>query len=309
MSVEAVIKAARGEVGYRESGTNNTKYNAWLGRIPGYPHGGFGYPWCHSFVSWCLAQGGEATAGPRTAGCEVGVSWFKARKRFSQTPKVGDLVYYGPGGGTHVELVAAVTSTTITTVGGNTSGSLGGAYFNGNGVYEKKVSRSSSRIHGYGRPSYSTAPPEQQEDDMPLYVSVGIDKDQPVPPGTGWHTLEWDTESSDKDNQHAKDGISVLNPGVRAEYGLGVGLKVKGLPEGTPIQIRTVEVKPTAKKPDPVVAESLPATRYANADGIDYAHPVDVLDKGNRVRLQIRHKGTAAATVTEGACKVRYWKG
>src|ERR671914_724198 len=77
--------------------------------------------------------------------------------RFGPTPKVGDFVYYGPGGKTHVELVAGVGPKTIRTIGGNTDGSLAGNYFNGNGVYEKTVSRSSSSIHGYGRPVYGSA--------------------------------------------------------------------------------------------------------------------------------------------------------
>lgn len=182
MSVEAVIKAAAGEAGYRESGTNLTKFNQWLGRIPGYPHNGYGYPWCHSFVSWALATGGEAKAGPRTAGCEVGVAWFKARDKFSKTPKVGDFVYYGPGGGTHVELVVAVTASTITTVGGNTSGSLGGRYFNGNGVYRKVVARSSSRIYGYGHPAYVGAPPTPQPAPQPEPAPKPV-KQAPTFPG------------------------------------------------------------------------------------------------------------------------------
>ena len=155
-TVAAAVKAAKGEIGYRESGTNNTKYNRWLGRIPGYPHDGYGYPWCQSFQSWVADKaGGKAgTDYPRTAGCATAVAWFKARKRWSSTPHVGDMVFYGPGGGTHVELVVAVSSTSITTVGGNTSGSLNGRYYNGDGVYQKTISRSSDRIHGYGRPAY-----------------------------------------------------------------------------------------------------------------------------------------------------------
>lgn len=150
-----MIQVASAEIGYRETGNNDTKYNRWLGRIGGYPHNGYGYPWCHSFLSWCLDKSGNSGAGPRTAGCAVGVAWFRARGRYYSTPKVGDFVYYGAGGSTHVELVTAVSSGSITTVGGNTSGSLNGNYFNGNGVYRKSVSRSSSRIHGYGRPTYT----------------------------------------------------------------------------------------------------------------------------------------------------------
>lgn len=155
MSAQAMIALARTQIGYRETGNNLTKYNEWLGRIPGYPHNGYGYPWCHSFLSWLLAQTGNAGAGPRTAGCAVGVAWFRQRGRYYSSPKVGDFVYYGTGGSTHVELVAAVSSSSITTIGGNTSGSLGGSYWNGNGTYQKSVSRSSTRIHGYGRPTYT----------------------------------------------------------------------------------------------------------------------------------------------------------
>ncbi len=156
-SAATMIAEARKHVGYRETGDNDTKFNRWLGKIPGYPHGGFGYPWCSSFLSYCLAHSQNAAAGPRTAGCPAGVAWFRSRKRFGARPKVGDFVYYGPGGKTHVELVAAVGATTITTIGGNTGGSIGGTYFNGDGVYEKTVARSSPAIHGFGRPSYGAA--------------------------------------------------------------------------------------------------------------------------------------------------------
>ena len=156
-SAKSMIAEARKHLGYREKGENDTKFNRWLGRIGGYPAGGFGYPWCHSFVSHCLAHSNNANAGPRTAGCESGVGWFEQRGRFSSEPHAGDLVYYGPKGGTHVELVIGVTGSTIQTIGGNTSGSIDGTtFFNGNGVYQKTVQRS-SRIFGYGRPAYGSA--------------------------------------------------------------------------------------------------------------------------------------------------------
>jgi hypothetical protein len=155
------VTVARSQIGRRETGTNDTPYNRWLGRIPGYPHAGYGYPWCQSFQSWVAFQsGGRANVDyPKTAGCEVAVAWFRRHGRLTGTPHVGDMVFYGPGGGTHVELVVAVTSSTITTVGGNTSGTLNGRYHEGNGVYQKRVARSSSRIYRYGRPVYSAAAP------------------------------------------------------------------------------------------------------------------------------------------------------
>jgi len=151
-----MIAKAQAELGYRETGENDTKYNRWLGSLPGYGSGGYGYPWCHAFQSWCLANSDNADAGPRTASCPGGVKWFTDRGRFGQTPHVGDLVYYGPGGGQHVELVIGVTPTQIVTIGGNTSGTGadGKALFNGDGVYQKTVNRT-SKIFGYGSPQYS----------------------------------------------------------------------------------------------------------------------------------------------------------
>jgi uncharacterized protein (TIGR02594 family) len=153
---KTMIAEARTHLGYRESGTNDTKFNRWLGAIPSYPHGGFGYPWCHAFISYCLAHSDNAGVGPKTAGCLAGVAWFKQQNRFTSEPRVGDIVYFGAGGGTHVELVVGVGPKTIKTIGGNTSGSVGGQkFFNGDGVYEKTVDRT-SRIFGYGRPAYSS---------------------------------------------------------------------------------------------------------------------------------------------------------
>ena len=155
-SAQSMAAEAKKHLGYRESGENDTKFNHWLGAIKGYGAGGFGYPWCHSFISYCLWHSDNADCGPRTAGCASGVAWFKARGRFSGEPHVGDIVYYGAGGGTHVELVVAVAPDRLTTIGGNTSGSVDGkTFFNGDGVYQKTVMRT-SRIFGYGHPEYSS---------------------------------------------------------------------------------------------------------------------------------------------------------
>src|SRR5688572_21247688 len=61
------IAEAKKHLGYRETGENDTKFNRWLGKIGGYPHDGFGYPWCHAFVSYCLWHSDNADSGPRTA--------------------------------------------------------------------------------------------------------------------------------------------------------------------------------------------------------------------------------------------------
>ncbi len=159
----AVRRELQQHIGYRERGTNDTPFNRQFGTLPGYPHGGYGYPWCHTFLSVSLLKAGLTSNVdfPWTAGCSSGVAWFKGRGRFGTVPREGAFVYYGAGGGTHVEWVEKVTAGEITTIGGNTSGSLAGQYFNGDGVYRKTVARSSPRIYGYGYPDYS------KEDDMP----------------------------------------------------------------------------------------------------------------------------------------------
>lgn len=144
------VRIARGEVGYREKRTNNTKYADEVSAL----NWAQDQPWCHTFISWVFQKAEARCLAPVTASCAVGVQWFKKLKRFDKTPRVGSIVYYGPRGGTHVELVTEVTSTHIKTVGGNTGGSLEGRYFNGDGVYEKEVPRDSSRIYGYGHPDY-----------------------------------------------------------------------------------------------------------------------------------------------------------
>lgn len=145
-----VIRILVGEVGYREKGENHTKYAAEVKSL----NWAQDQPWCHTFISWGFQKAEARDLAPCTASCAAGVQWFKRLRMFSSTPRVGDIVYYGQGGGTHVELVTEVTATDIKTVGGNTSGKLEGRFFNGDGVYEKWVPRNSSRIHGYGRPDY-----------------------------------------------------------------------------------------------------------------------------------------------------------
>lgn len=148
-----ICTIARGEIGYRESGDNWTKYADQVPELRWAQN----QAWCHTFVSWVFRKAGASHLAPITASCLEGVKWFKDRGQWHTSPKVGDLVYYGPGGGTHVEIVVGVTPATITTIGGNTSGTLNGRYYNGDGVYQKVVSRSSSRIYGYGRPRYEAS--------------------------------------------------------------------------------------------------------------------------------------------------------
>lgn len=52
-----IIDIAAAEIGYRETGNNQTKYGAWFGMN--------GAAWCHMFASWCADQAGAAGLVPK----------------------------------------------------------------------------------------------------------------------------------------------------------------------------------------------------------------------------------------------------
>lgn len=154
--VSKILSVAKAEVGTHETRSgghwvNDSKYNRWYGKIPGYGQDGYGYPWCAVFVAWVADKAGAAALYPKTAGCETAVAWFKSRKRFSEYPAIGAQVFYGPGGGTHTGIVVSYTDTTITTVEGNTN-TNGSA--EGDGVYLRTRARKSANVYGYGYPAF-----------------------------------------------------------------------------------------------------------------------------------------------------------
>lgn len=152
IDLNKLLKILEDEVGYREGPKNNeTKYAREVKEL----NWANFQPWCATFTCWAFIKAGgkKNTDFPLTASCLSQVSWGRKHGRFFTKPKVGDLVMFGPGGGTHVEIVVKVSGNTITTIGGNTSGSWGGKYWDGNGVYKK--TRSASSVYGYVRPVYS----------------------------------------------------------------------------------------------------------------------------------------------------------
>ncbi|MFC4117531.1 peptidoglycan-binding domain-containing protein [Nonomuraea zeae] len=152
------MREAKRYEGYQEKKTNRTEF--------GKEFGWDGVAWCQIYqsviVKRAYKRAGSSTPLadakeliPWTASCSTAAKWFKTRDRFSQTPKVGSQVFYGPAGSTHVELVIEVGHDYIKTIGGNTAGNFDGRYHEGNGVYTKTINRNSSRIYGYGHPKYT----------------------------------------------------------------------------------------------------------------------------------------------------------
>lgn len=135
---------ARSQVGTMESpyNTNLQKYGAW--------YGWNGVAWCDIFLSWVFSSCGwlDGHLG-KSASVYLTAERFRKAGRYGTTPRVGALAIFN--GYSHIELVTAVGSGVVTSIGGNTSAGPG-SISNGGVVAEKK--RSTSLIMGYCYPAY-----------------------------------------------------------------------------------------------------------------------------------------------------------
>lgn len=179
---QTVIKVAESQIGYLEkksnadldsftgnAGSNNyTKYNrdmkAWA------KSAGINDQWCQNFVDWCFVRAYGLEAAKKLLGVftnytPTGSNAFKKRglyiKRGVDKPQVGDVIYFyssSKGRIGHVGIVTKVTTKTVYTIEGNTSGASK-LVTNGGGVRAKSYSLSSTYIDGYGRPPYASVNP------------------------------------------------------------------------------------------------------------------------------------------------------
>lgn len=150
-----IITKARAEIGTAEKYNNNVKYNTeYYGRAVN----GSAYPWCAVFVWWVFKQCGASSlfyGGEKSAYCPTIMNYYKGKKQFYKTPKVGDIVFYNFSGGSvasHVGIVTSVSSSQITAIEGNTSSSN-----NTNGGSVQERTRSLSVCLGFARPAYSAS--------------------------------------------------------------------------------------------------------------------------------------------------------
>ncbi|MDL4774949.1 MULTISPECIES: glycoside hydrolase domain-containing protein [Thermomonosporaceae] len=143
------------------------------------------------------------------------------------------------------------------------------------------------------------------EDDMPDYVSVGATAAQPLAPGK-WTTVNWDTEYADSRGQHRDDGGPSLLTGP-ARYTLTAAVTVSGVPAGTLIQARAIEVDAA----DTTEYEGGPVQDFASVGdetNLVYGVAADNVGQDHRVRIQLVQHGTGAASMTGGSAKVLFWK-
>lgn len=152
MTAARILSIARSYIGVVETQTNNVVFNtAYYGKEVN----GSAYPWCAVFIWYVFREAGASDLyfdGEKTAYCPTLMAWFKRKKRFYASPKVGDIVFYHFGGGktaTHVGIVSEVTKTGIKAIEGNTS-----TVNQNNGGMVMERERSLSNCLGFGRPAY-----------------------------------------------------------------------------------------------------------------------------------------------------------
>lgn len=169
-AIQKVLDLARSELGYHEkasnmnldsktanSGSGNfTKYARDLDQTSAFYNGPKnGYAWCDVFIDWLFVKsfgaetGREMLCQPHNsagAGCLYSAQYYKSAGRWSNSPKVGDQIFftYSPGEYSHTGIVEAVSGGTVTTIEGNTSDQVG----------RRNYSVGSGNIAGYGRPKW-----------------------------------------------------------------------------------------------------------------------------------------------------------
>lgn len=305
-----IVAVATPYLGMKESPTGSN-------RTPiGKEYGWNGVAWCHEAVSlWAFKAGLRKNVDfPWTASTPVGKAWFQAKKRWYHTPRVGDFVYYSTSGKNgspyHVELVIAVHASTFTTIGGNTSGDAGNVHGNGDGCYEKTLSRSLSRISGFGRPFYNGV---SGGNDMPTYVSLdktSASRQEELSSGA-WHQIYFDTTNSkgaEKFHASHKDYPSFVSGA--AYYQGEVYLRVTGLPAGTNGQCRAVYVDADTSK----VIATCPVSEFVGTDGDTFVEKsiTGYVPKGAKLRIEIVHYSedpAATPKVIGGQVRLMVWEG
>ena len=190
-AIDKLIATAEAEIGYLEKKSNKdldsktanagsknyTKYNrdmkAWA------KSAGINDQWCQNFVDWCFVKAFGLELAKKliytfTNYTPTGSNAFKKRDRYIKRgkgkPKRGDVIYFyssAKGRIGHVGIVYKVTSSTVYTIEGNTSGAST-LVTNGGGVRKKSYKLTSTYIDGYGSVDYSAITGDVGETPEPL---------------------------------------------------------------------------------------------------------------------------------------------
>lgn len=160
---QKLVSLARSQVGYHEGANNQNKYADDPRVTTLYGWNVQNQPWCGTFVNWCFLNafgtiGGQMTYGG-SAACAAQANLYKNNGAFTQSPLVGDQIFFYSGGGiNHTGIVVEVNGSAIRTVEGNYSDKVSlCTYTAGNSV-----------IAGYGRPKWSLAANEAVDEDFEM---------------------------------------------------------------------------------------------------------------------------------------------
>lgn len=144
----------------------------------------------------------------------------------------------------------------------------------------------------------------REDDDMPSYLSLGLDKDAPLElVANHWTTLAFDVEYADPDKHHAKGRFPSFLSG-KARFTLNLSVVLSGLLPGVEGQVRLYEVDESGKR-DKVY----PIEEWRSSEGLTYVHHVSVgtVDAGNKLRAELIQFGGESAEIASCSVKVLYW--
>ena len=160
------VNIAKSQIGVKETGTNNVKYNTWYyGRPVNGRAGTSEYAWCVTFECWCANQVGILNSLiPKCNNVGILRDWYKTRGlyhlRGSYTPQKGDLIIFRNA--SHTGIVERVESGRIWTIEGNSKDKVS------NNIYL----RTDSYIQGYCEVKFSDSTNSKPTNNKSTIVTI-----------------------------------------------------------------------------------------------------------------------------------------
>lgn len=191
-----LVEIAKYQVESQAGVLGGYKYKDWYGMDEN---------WCTMFVTWCADEAGFIEQGiiPKTASVSVLQEWFIARDLYKTAdsgykPKAGDIIIFLEGM-SHSGIVVSYDEETdrVTTIEGNSGGSITNPYHIGSGVLERERPRLATTISGYGTPDY----PEGGEGAGPLSTADGTTIVLPANLGKSHTYMGWQMITSTTSKQ------------------------------------------------------------------------------------------------------------
>lgn len=222
-----VIKVAESQVGYKETGTNITKYaKDFDTKWPNfYNTKKQGSEWCDIFVDWCFVTAfGESAAKKLlcqpSKSCGAGVTfsydYYKSKKQTGSTPKVGAQIFFQKSKSAkkpcHTGLVYKVDSKKVYTIEGNKD----------NQVKKCSYTIGSDKIFGYGYPKFDADPTSQTAPAAPADQTVPA---KPTDPNESGNFGLGNTKKYIKCTVTADNGLNIRTGRTVLHKSLGVMLK------------------------------------------------------------------------------------